>query len=135
MRESVQPLAKRYKIEFAFSMADPVTVERAIRKLEQRGAKAAIIVRVFAMENSFRKSVERMAGLDVEGIARDAADNHAGHGHGEGAGIPAPRILSRLPIRTVGGLESHSLFAAALLERAIQEPGARYRYFGRAWFR
>ncbi|SCX60925.1 cobalamin biosynthesis protein CbiX [Nitrosospira sp. Nsp1] len=120
MRESVQPLAKRYKIEFAFSMADPVTVERAIRKLEQRGAKAAIIVRVFAMEDSFRKSVERMAGLDVEGIARDAADNHAGHGHGhgEGAGIPAPRILTRLPIRTVGGLDSHSLFAAALLERA-----------------
>lgn len=124
MRESVQPLTKRYKIEFAFSMADQVTIERAIRKLEQRNAKVVIIVRVFAMEDSFRKPVERMTGLDIEGAARDAADGHAaygrghGHGHGEGAGIPAPRIRTSLPIQTVGGLGSHPLFAAALLERA-----------------
>jgi hypothetical protein len=122
MRESVQSLTQRYKIEFAFSMADQVTVERAIRKLEQRGARAAIILRVFAMKESFRKPIERMAGLDIEGIAPNAADNHAGythgHGHGEGVDIPAPRIRTRLPIRTVGGLGSHPLFAAALLERA-----------------
>jgi hypothetical protein len=101
-------------------MADQVTIERAIRKLEQRGAKAVIIVRVFAMEDSFRKAVERMAGLDMESAARDVdspAHGH-GHGHGEGASIPMPRIRTGLPIQTVGGLGSHPLFAAALLERA-----------------
>ena len=122
MRESVQPLMKRYKIEFAFSMADQATIERAIRKLEQRGAKAAVIVRVFAMEDSFRKSIERMAGLDMESTAQGAPDIHAGHGHGHGHGVaaavPAPRIRTSLPIQTVGGLGSSPLFAAALLDRA-----------------
>ena len=122
MREAVQPLMKQYKIEFAFSMADQSTIERTIRKLEQRGAKAAIIVRVFAMKDSFRKPVERMAGLDIEGAARDATGIHAEHGHDHGHGastIPAPRIRTSLPIQTVGGLGSSPLFAAALLDRAL----------------
>lgn len=122
MREAVLPLMKRYKIEFAFSMADQSTIERAIRKLEQRGAKAAIIVRVFAMEDSFRKPIERMAGLDIEGAAQDVAGIHATHGHDHGHGaptVPAPRIRTSLPIQTVGGLGSSPLFAAALLDRAL----------------
>lgn len=118
MREAIQPLMKRYKIEFAFSMADQATIERAIRKLEQRGAKAAIIVRVFAMEDSFRRSIERMAGLDVENPVQDNPDIDAGHGHGHGAAVPAPRIRTSLPIQTAGGLGSSPLFAAALLDRA-----------------
>jgi hypothetical protein len=120
MREAVQPLMERYKIEFAFSMADQATIERALRKLEQRGARAAVIVRVFAMEDSFRKSIERMAGLDIESGAQDATDAHAGHGHGHGAAdvVPGSRIRTSLPIQTVGGLGSSPLFAAALLDRA-----------------
>jgi sirohydrochlorin ferrochelatase len=120
MRDAVQPLTKRYKIEFAFSMADQATIERAIRKLEQRGAKAAVIVRVFGMKDSFRMPVERMVGLDVEDIMKRAVDIRAEHGHGHGgaAGVPSPRILTSLPIRTAGGLESSPLFAAALLDRA-----------------
>lgn len=122
MREAVQPLMKRYKIEFAFSMADQSTIERAIRKLEQRGAKAAIILRVFAMENSFRKSVERMSGLDIEGVAQNdtAIPAVQGHDHGHGApAMPGPRIRTSLPIQTVGGLGASPLFAAALLDRAL----------------
>lgn len=125
MREAVQPLMKRYKIEFSFSMADQSTIERALRKLEQRGAKAAVIVRVFAMQDSFRKPVERMAGLDIESGIQEIVDIHAGHGHGHGhahsgmgGAIPAPRIRTSLPIQTVGGLGSSPLFAAALLDRA-----------------
>ncbi|ARO87805.1 cobalamin biosynthesis protein CbiX [Nitrosospira lacus] len=120
MREAVRPLMKRYKIEFAFSMADQPTIERALLKLEQRGAKTAVIVRVFAMEDSFRTPVERMAGLDIEGVAQDTYDAHAGqgHGHGAAAAVPAPRIRTSLPIQTVGGIGASPLFAAALLDRA-----------------
>lgn len=124
MREAVQPLMKYYKIEFVFSMADQSTIQRAIRKLEQRGARAAVIVRAFALEESFRNDIERMVGLDVEGEAQDVADHpvHAGHGHGHGhhgaAASPPARIRTALPIQTVGGLGSSPLFAAALLDRA-----------------
>ncbi|MBA4141965.1 MAG: cobalamin biosynthesis protein CbiX [Nitrosospira sp.] len=131
IREAVQPLMKDYKIEFAFSMADPATIERAIRKLEHRGARAAVIVRVFALEESFRDAVERMTGLDIEGEgAESRALNHvatrgnSGHGHGHGhsnesAAVPAPRIRTALPVETVGGLGSSPLFAAALLDRSL----------------
>ena len=124
IREAVHPLAKRYKIEFVFSMADQATIERALRKLELRGVQAAVIVRAFALEQSFRDDIERMTGLDIEdrgmtlSPAREPPHRAYGpHGHGW-EGSPMPRIRTVLPIQTVGGLGSSPLFAAALLDRA-----------------
>ena len=139
MRQAVDSLAKRYKIEFAFCMADPPLVERAVRKLEQRGARAIVIVRVFGLAASFERDVERMIGLDVEKALLAAADagggsnagehahhqhdavqgGHAGHAHhGHVAGPPGPRIRSSALFSTAGGLEDHPFFAEALLDRA-----------------
>jgi sirohydrochlorin ferrochelatase len=134
VRNAVEPLTKDYKIEFAFSMADQPMIERAIHRLEQRGAKAAIIVRLFALSDSFRRPVERMAGADIEGVGAGGAGGHGhapndgghsqrghgahgGHGHDPSA-IPTARIRSTLPVETVGGLDSSPLFAEALLDRA-----------------
>jgi sirohydrochlorin ferrochelatase len=130
MREAVRPLEARHPLEYVFSMADQPLVERAVRRLEKRGARAAVIVRVFGLASSFRDDVERMIGADVEaphpaaGAKRDGHIEHEGHGHGmhHGHGAePAPpqaRIRSPLAMATVGGLEADPLFAAALLERA-----------------
>ncbi len=118
MRQAVAPLAQRYKVEPAFSMADPVVIERAVRRLETRGARFIVILRVFGLASSFRASVERLIGLDVE--RDDAPDPHAGHamGHGHGAAGPSTRIRSAAVMATVGGLEDDPLFAEALLARA-----------------
>jgi hypothetical protein len=122
MREAVQPLMNRYQIEFVFSMADQSTIERAIRKLERRGAKAAIIVRIFVMEESFRREIERMVGLDIINKAQNTSV-HEVHGeqgfvqHGAVKNIPTC-IRTPFPIRTTGGMGAHPLFAAALLDRA-----------------
>jgi sirohydrochlorin ferrochelatase len=115
MRQSVSALADRYKIEFAFCMADPPLVERAIRRLEQRGARAVVVVRVFGLAANFRESVERMLGLDVR--KPYPAHGHD-HGHGQMASPPGPRIRSAALLATVGGLEDDPLFARALLDRA-----------------
>lgn len=69
MRQAVMPLMDRYKIEFAFSMADPPIIERAVRCLENRGARAIVILRVFGLADSFQATVERLIGLDIEGGA------------------------------------------------------------------
>lgn len=118
MRQAVAPLAQRYKVEPAFSMADPVVIERAVRRLEARGARFIVILRVFGLASSFRGSVERLIGLDVE--RGDAADPHAGHamGHGHADARPPARIRSAAVMATVGGLEDDPLFAEALLARA-----------------
>jgi sirohydrochlorin ferrochelatase len=127
MREAVRPLEARYPVEYVFSMADQPLVERAVRRLEKRGVRAAVIVRVFGMESSFKTDVDRMIGADIEaagglpGASSAAATDHGHgghHGHDDHATSPPPRIRSSLALATAGGLEAHPLFAAALAERA-----------------
>jgi hypothetical protein len=123
MERAVDAVASKYKIEFAFSMADQPIVERAIRRLEARGARAIVVVRVFGLRASFLGSIERMLGLDAEGAAlAQAPADHGDHGHGHGhgpAGPPPPRIRSSALFTTTGGLEDSALFAEALLDRAL----------------
>lgn len=110
MMDAIESLQDEYMIEHAFSMADPVVMERAVRKLEQRGAKAITVVRVFSLESSFRDVTEYVLGLNSH-------HGHSGHGHGSGA--PPERIRSGSLLHTLGGLEDSPLFAEALLERAL----------------
>lgn len=126
MRQAVAPVATRFKLEPAFSMADPVVIERAVRRLEARGARFIVILRVFGLTASFRTGVERLIGLDIE--RGDLPDPHAGHamGHGHGPARPPARIRSAAVLATVGGVEDDALFADALLARAralSREPG------------
>lgn len=120
---ALAPVTARHQLAWAFSMADPVVVERAVRQLEQQHVRAIVLVRVFGMADSFRGSVERMIGADV-----DNPNHAAGHGmgmimgHGDTA-MPhaslaaAPRIRTSVPIVTVGGVEDSPLFAKALLQQ------------------
>jgi sirohydrochlorin ferrochelatase len=123
LRTAVRPLMDRYKVEFAFSMADPITIERALRRLEQRGAKAAVIVSAYATGNSFREEIERLTGLDIDNQQiQHSIGSHGGHGHGHHGGIsdkPLPRIITTLPVIWTGGFEDNPLFATALLNRAL----------------
>jgi hypothetical protein len=137
LMQSLAPVAAKHKLAWAFSMADPVVVERAVRKLEKQDVRAIVIVRVFGMADSFHSTVERMIGADVEGAGAAAAHGMAHHGMdmgmdmsmdmdmgGDGMGMSraslaaAPRIRSALPIVTVGGVDDNPLFAKALLQQA-----------------
>lgn len=132
MRAAVKPLESRYLVEYNFSMADPPLLARSIRKLEGRGARRVVVVRVFALNDSFERDIERLFGLDIEAPRDDAG--HAGHAHGavHGHGHDDPGAATPMRIRTAaivqsrGGLEDHPLFARALLARAkalSQAPG------------
>lgn len=148
MLGAVASLKDRYLLEPALCMADPPVVARAVKRLEVRGAKAIVIVRVFGLQSSFQRDVERMIGQDVESgtmpaLAVDHGHHHSpqanraesaqprGHSpsHGQashGPMVPAPRLRSSAAIVTLGGLEDHPLFAQVLLERAksmSKDPG------------
>ena len=119
MRQAAAPLAEDYLVDYAFSMGGAPELRRAVNRLEQRGARAVVVVRVFSMSNSFVGGIEHLIGADYESCR---SGNVAGHGHG---GTPS-RLLSALPVVTVGGLEDDPLFAQALLERArvlSEDPG------------
>lgn len=132
LMQALAPVVARHKVAWAFSMADPPVVERAVRRLEAQGVRAIVVVRVFGMASSFRGSVERMIGADVAdaGHAAHAVAGHAhgmdgmdmmGHGAmamGHASLAAAPRIRSAVPMVTVGGVDDDALFARALLKQA-----------------
>ncbi|HEX7069535.1 MAG TPA: hypothetical protein VF190_01965 [Rhodothermales bacterium] len=103
MRDAMAPIREQYVTEDAFSMVDPYVVERAVRRLEKRGMKAAVLVRIFSLESSFKEQAEYILGLRPEY-----------------RGPHAERISSHLRFATVGGMEAHPLLAEAMLDRALE---------------
>ncbi len=110
MREALAPLHDRYKLEFVFSMADRAAIEAALSRLEQRGVKGAVIVRVFGRGDSFEGAINRMLGLDVEYTVDSSG---TGHAHD----VAVDRIETPLVVTSIGGLDAHPLFARALMDR------------------
>lgn len=120
MMEAVAPLSRKWMIEPAFSMADPVVIERAIRRLEARGARHVAVLRVFSLESSFRRETEAALGLTPA-----ADEGHAAHAHHHGAHAGhgpvrpgAGPLLGASALWTLGGIEDSPLFAEALADRA-----------------
>ena len=99
MRKGLAPLRDDYVTEDAFSMVDPVVLERAVRRLEERGVRAAVVVRIFSLASSFRERAEYVLGL-----RRD----HDGFPH---------RIRSSLEFHTLGGMETSPHLVDALVDR------------------
>ncbi|MFQ5852288.1 MAG: hypothetical protein ACE5JU_17115 [Candidatus Binatia bacterium] len=99
MRQGIRPLRGEYIIEDAFSMVDPVVVRRAGRRLERRGVKAALVVRIFSLEASFQEKAEYILGLRREYRS-----------------FPK-RIRSGLLFHTLGGLETSPHLARAIIDR------------------
>lgn len=106
MRKGLAPLTDDYNIAEAFSMVDPVVVERAVRQLEEDGMKAAVMVRIFSMESNFQEKSHYILGLqDTFGTSI--------------MGVSFPeRIRTHLQMTTLGGLEASPHFAKGLLDRA-----------------
>lgn len=110
MMDAIDELHDDYMIEHAFSMGDATLMNRAVEKLEARGATAITVLRIFSLESSFKESIEYTIGL------RDQM-GHSGMMHGMGG--PPQRVISSSEFYTTGGLEDSPLFAEALLDRAI----------------
>lgn len=99
MREGLAPLRDDHVTEDAFSMVDPAVLERAVRRLEDRGVRAAVVVRIFSLASSFRDRAEYVLGLrrDHDSFPR--------------------RIRTPLELHTLGGIETNPHLADALEDR------------------
>ncbi len=106
MRQVVAPLAREFKVEFAMSMADPYLLQQAVSRLETRGVRHVVVLRVFSMTSSFKAKTEYILGLSDAYAERDANRN------------PPDRVRSQVVFYTHGGVEDHPLFAEVLLQRA-----------------
>ena len=78
------PLARDYRLELAFGMADPNSIQDAVRRLETRGARRIGVVRLFISGESWKERTEQILGMRPGAGPRPAADPHAAHGAGHG---------------------------------------------------
>jgi len=77
------PVGADYPLEIAFGMADAVSLQAAVSRLEQRGVRRIAVVRLFVSGESWYERTEQILGLAPGAPARDPAhDSHDGHqGH------------------------------------------------------
>ena len=61
--EAVRPLRSSLPVEVAFGMADPHSLQPAVRRLEEQGVRRIAVVRLFVSAESFREQTEYFLGL------------------------------------------------------------------------
>jgi hypothetical protein len=86
MSTAIDGLRDKYMFEDAFSMSEIDVVEPAVERLEERGAKGIVVLRVFSLESSFKKGTEQMLGLTSEEASTYGQQAAAGHGSGQAGG-------------------------------------------------
>lgn len=81
--DTVAPLAEEYTLEIAFGMADAVSMQEAVARLEERGVDRIAVVRLFISGESWYERTEQILGMKEgapdRAAAMAAADEHAGH--------------------------------------------------------
>lgn len=146
VKDAVAPLRGEGPVEIAFGMADRASLQTAVRRLEEKGAKRIAVVRLFISGDSFKHQTEFLLGLRPDPPAQfishqghgghgSGHDEHAGHGHdhaghaghaGHGSGAGADSTLARQPIERTAELalsgpglaDDTALLATVLGERA-----------------
>jgi sirohydrochlorin cobaltochelatase len=80
----LEPVRRDHNLEIAFGMASPDTIQAAVQRLEQRGARRIAVVRLFISGESWRERTEQILGIRPGAPPRPQGDAHAGHGGGHG---------------------------------------------------
>ena len=78
------PLTKQQEVEVAFGMADPASIQSAVKALAQRGVTRIGVVRLFVSGDSFYDRTEQILGLRP-GAPPMAPPGTAHSGHADGA--------------------------------------------------
>lgn len=104
IEKAVEPLKKDYKVEMAYGMADPITIENAVLKLEKQGAKRIVFVRMYSMSGQFKDKTDYILGL-----RNDLPNGWQGQ-------VPS-QVRTSVAFNTFGGYEEDVLTAEILLDR------------------
>lgn len=118
---AVEPLRDRYPIEVAFGMADAVTIQEAVRRLEARGIGRIGVVRLFISGESWYDRTEQILGLRQGAPAPPAptSDAHAGHDGHNNHSMEFWRIQTAASFAlTTQGLADAEDMGAVLADRA-----------------
>ena len=123
---SLTPLRAGYPLEIAFGMADAVSLQAAVQRLEAKGVRKVAVVRLFVSGESWYERTEQILGLKPGAPPRPAADPHAAHGAHAGHSMEFWRVGTTASFAlSKEGLAEASEMGLVLAQRAkalSQEP-------------
>lgn len=86
VRDMLQPVDEDYPLEIAFGMADAVSLQDAVGRLEDRGVERIGVVRLFVSGESWYERTREILGVDTGAPERPEPAHHEmsdeGGGHG-----------------------------------------------------
>jgi sirohydrochlorin cobaltochelatase len=113
------PVARDYPLEIAFGMADAVSLQDAVTRLEARGVSRIAVVRLFISGESWRERTAQILGTEAGAPARPAPDPHAAHGAHGGHSMEFWRLSTNASFAVSHeGLMDAREMGAVLAERA-----------------
>ncbi|MEA1942079.1 MAG: hypothetical protein U9P68_07540 [Pseudomonadota bacterium] len=86
VREMLRPVDDDYPLEIAFGMADAVSLQAAVGRLEARGAERIGVVRLFVSGESWYERTREILGVDTGAPARPEPEHHEMDGMDEEGG-------------------------------------------------
>lgn len=110
---TIQPLMAKYPIEMAYGMGDPHIIQDAVSRLEQRGIRRIVFVRMYALDNHMKPLTDYILGLSD----RSPADSH---GSGHGSTNAPPQVRTAALFSTFGGYEQNPEIALVLHKRIAE---------------
>ncbi len=108
---TIQPLLSKYPLEMAYGMADPQIIQDAVSRLEQRGIRRIVFVRMYALDHQMKADTDYILGLSSQA---------PGFGHGGGhdhAAIAPPQVRTAALFSTFGGYEQYPDIVQVLHKR------------------
>lgn len=111
---TIQPLMAKYPIEMAYGMGDPLIIQDAVSRLEQRGIRRIVFVRMYALDHQMKPLTDYILGLSEQA----PSDGH-GAGHDHSATAPL-QIRTAALFSTFGGYEQNPDIAQVLHKRIAE---------------
>jgi sirohydrochlorin ferrochelatase len=113
VESTIRPLMSRYPIEMAYGMGDPHIIQNAVSRLEQRGIRHIVFVRMYALDNHMKPLTDYILGLSD----RSPGDSH---GSGHGSASTPPQVRTATLFSTFGGYEQNPEIALVLHKRIAE---------------
>lgn len=114
VESAIQPLRSQYPIEMAYGMGDPHIIQDAVSRLERRGIRRIVFVRMYALDHHMKSLTDYILGL-----AEDATGSGHGNGHDHAAEAP-PQVRTAALFSTFGGYEQNPAIAQVLHKRIAE---------------
>lgn len=111
---TIQPLMSKYPIEMAYGMGDPHIIQDAVSRLEQRGIRRIVFVRMYALDHQMKSLTDYILGLSDH---PPASGHGGGHDHGDGAPL---QVRTAALFSTFGGYEQNPDIAQVLHKRIME---------------